>query len=81
MELKKAYTSRDNIGRVWVVCPYCKKRIIPVTSKTKIKYMEYICKKSLCKKKFVIQDVGYKPYKPKDTQCKGQMSLKDFNII
>lgn len=59
MEKKKAYISRDNIGRKWVCCPYCHKRVILVTKGTDIRYMEYKCKISFCKGIFVVENINY----------------------
>lgn len=76
MSEMKAYVSRDNIGRVWVCCPYCGKRNLLVTKGTKIKYLPYKCKNSRCSEIFLIENIGYTPCKRKEIQ--GQMKISDF---
>ena len=36
-------------GRLWVICPRCKRKAFPITEDTEIKNLTYQCKNSLCK--------------------------------
>ena len=45
---------KDINGEVWVVCPFCEKKLIKILPDTKIHKMPYICKASRCKKSFIV---------------------------
>ena len=55
-----AYTERDNRidlhgnRRKWVCCPYCGNRTFYVWEQTRIDHLPFKCKKSSCKKEFMI---------------------------
>lgn len=53
-EQKEAIIKLDNGGKPWVACPYCNKRVFPITEHTKIKDLTYRCKGSDCKKLFLV---------------------------
>lgn len=41
-------------GSRWVVCPWCGKRQIKVLSDTKMYHVPWKCKRSYCRKEFII---------------------------
>ena len=49
-ETKEAIIKLDNDGKPWVACPYCNKRVFPITDNTKSENLTYRCKDSHCKR-------------------------------
>lgn len=49
----EAETKRFNDG-LWVICPFCQKKLIKILPDTKIHKMPYICKASKCKQTFIV---------------------------
>lgn len=49
----KAYTEWRN-GEKWVCCPYCQRKVFPVTPITKIEHLWFKCKSTKCNKEFLI---------------------------
>ena len=71
---KEAFIALDDNGNPWVACPYCQKRVFPVTKSTKIENLSFKCKNSYCRKTFLI-NVG--TYRHKSKKEDGQMSIFD----
>lgn len=49
----EAETKRFEDG-LWVICPFCNKKLIKILPDTKIHKMPYICKASKCKQSFIV---------------------------
>ena len=71
---KQAYIKLDDNGNPWVACPYCNKRVFPITKSTKIENLLYKCKRSDCRKTFLVNIGTYKQVKKDDD---GQLSIFD----
>ena len=71
---KEALIKLDEKGNPWVACPYCEKRVFPISNSTKIQNLTFKCKNSDCKKVFLV-NIGH--YKPKKKENNGQISLFD----
>ena len=51
----QAYMQRDyKTGILWICCPYCGRKNIQITEKTKISNLSYPCKNTKCKKIFEV---------------------------
>ena len=51
----QAYIQRDyKTGISWVCCPYCGRKNLQITEKTKINNLSYPCKNTKCKKIFEV---------------------------
>jgi DNA-directed RNA polymerase subunit RPC12/RpoP len=74
MEHKQAYVQLDDKGNPWVACPYCNKRVFPISKSTKIENLSYRCKGSSCKQVFLI-NIGN--YHQKRKEHDGQLSMFD----
>jgi len=74
-ELKQAFIKLDDLGNPWVACPYCNKRVFPVSKSTKIENLTYRCKASDCKRDFLVNIGNYKQKKKENND--GQMNLFD----
>ena len=72
--MKEAFIKLDDNGNPWVACPYCEKRVFPISRCTKIENLTFRCKGSDCKQTFVV-NIGN--YKQKKKENDGQMSLFD----
>ena len=75
MEEKEAFIKLDDNGNPWVACPYCEKRVFPISRSTQIKNLTFRCKGSDCKKVFLVNIGNYKTKKKEDD---GQMNLFDM---
>lgn len=71
--MKKAFIKLDSNGKPWVACPYCEKRIFPVSRSTKIENLVFRCKNSNCSQDFEVDIGNYKQKKSSDDD--GQISL------
>ena len=47
--MREAQIKLDERGVMWVVCPYCDKKLFPVSNKTSIQNLVYKCKANTCK--------------------------------
>lgn len=74
-ELKEAYIKLDDKGNPWVACPYCNKRVFPVSKSTKIENLIYRCKGSDCKRNFLVNVGNYRQKKKENSE--GQITLFD----
>ena len=51
----QAYIQRDyKTGILWICCPYCGRKNLQITEKTKISSLSYPCKNTKCKKIFEV---------------------------
>ena len=75
MEEKEAFIKLDEHGNPWVACPYCEKRVFPISKCTKIENLTLRCKGSDCKKIFLV-NIG--KYKQKKKENDGQISMFDM---
>lgn len=72
---KEANIVLDDNGNPWVACPYCQKRVFPISKSTKIEDLSFRCKNSFCKQIFLVNIGAYRQKKKQVND--GQINLFD----